>query len=576
MTDTLRIPSGLRVAPAVAAVTAYAPIRHPAPTDLDLSGSAGSSADAAADIAAMAGELTRRAAGYPDTARLTARMAQRIGVPADRLLITAGADDALERAFRSVLAPGREVVLTAPTFEMLPRYARLAGATIRQVAWPAGPLPVPGLLDAISPDTALVAIVSPNNPTGAVASLEDLLTLTRAAPNALLLVDLAYVEFADTDPTTDLLREPRVVVTRTFSKAWALPGLRVGWAAGPAEVISWMQRAGSPFPIAGTSLALVEAAVTRPDAPSATVTAVRDVRDRLTVLLDELGLAPLPSQANFVCATTPRAPWLRDALAGQGIAVRYLPEGDVARLRIACPTGTGQYQRLAHALRTSVAPEALIFDMDGVLADVSGSYRAAIIGTAATFGVTLTADEIRDAKARGDANDDWQLTTALLAAHGTSFPLKEVTMVFEALYQGGPARPGLRETETLLIAPEQLTRLAARFRLGIATGRPRADAERFLARFGIGALFSCCVAKEDGPGKPDPFPVAEAMRRLGVSRAWMIGDTSDDIRSGRAAGALPLGVLAPQDNRAVMSNALLSAGAARVLTRLDQLEELLP
>ncbi len=576
MTDTLDLPSGLRVAPAVASVSAYAPARHPAPTDLDLSGSAGSSADPGADFAGIAGELTRRAAKYPEVAQLTARLAKQIGVPTERLLITAGADDALERAFRSVLTPGREVLLTTPTFEMLPRYARLTGATIRQVAWPSGPLPTHELVAAISPETSLVAIVSPNNPTGAVASLADLLTVTRAAPNALLLVDLAYVEFADADPTRELLREPRVLVTRTFSKAWALPGLRVGWAAGPPEVITWMQRAGSPFPIAGTSLALVESALERLDTPSATVSAVRDARARLTALLDALGLDPLPSQANFVCVASTQAPWVRDALAGQGIAVRYLPDRYIDRLRIACPTGSAPYQRLAHALTTSVAPEGLIFDMDGVLADVSRSYRTAIINTAATFGVTVTTDEIRDAKAQGNANDDWQLTAALLAAHGTSLPLEEVTMVFEAMYQGGPGRPGLREMESLLTTPERLTRLASRYRLGIATGRPRADAERFLARFGISRLFACCVTKEDGPGKPDAFPITEAMERLGVTRAWMIGDTPDDIRSARAAGALPLGVLAPQDHSATMSSALLTAGAARVLTGLDQLEELLP
>jgi HAD superfamily hydrolase (TIGR01509 family) len=117
--------------------------------------------------------------------------------------------------------------------------------------------------------------------------------------------------------------------------------------------------------------------------------------------------------------------------------------------------------------------------------------------------------------------------------------------------------------------------LAARLPLGIVTGRPRAEALRFLDRFGLGDLFACMVSRDDAAPKPDPAPVLEALRRLGIERAWMLGDTPDDITAARAAGVLPIGIRPPaaaDDTGA----ALEAAGAARIITTLDELKELLP
>ena len=117
---------------------------------------------------------------------------------------------------------------------------------------------------------------------------------------------------------------------------------------------------------------------------------------------------------------------------------------------------------------------------------------------------------------------------------------------------------------------------AARVPLGIVTGRPREDAENFLRRRGIGDLFSVLVCLEDGPGKPDPAPVNLALRILEVERAWMVGDTVNDIAAARAASVLPLGVVPPGESLPDYPLYLTAAGAGRVLTSLGVLEEVLP
>ncbi|HET7632525.1 MAG TPA: aminotransferase class I/II-fold pyridoxal phosphate-dependent enzyme [Gemmatimonadaceae bacterium] len=569
--------SGVTESPVLQALTAYAPRPHPAPCDLDLAGgtSAGwADASIATTLAAGCARLSR----YPDPRELVRRISTRLGIAPARVLVTAGADEALERACRSVLSTGRNAVLTDPTFEMLPRYVALAGGTVRPVAWPDGPFPVEEVIARADARTALIAIVSPNNPTGAVASFAEIRRVHDAVPDAMLLLDLAYVEFAATDPTSQALTLPRAVVVRTLSKAWGLPGIRVGYAAGAEALVDGMRRAGGPYPVSSLSLAVAEAALDAdPAGRDATIARVRANRDKLESLLASLGQAPTPSQGNFVSVSGPRAGWIRDALAGFGIAVRFLgaPDragGGVDRVRITVPDSEQAMERLGRALSIALSPETILFDLDGVLADVSGSYREAIRRTAATFGVFVPPEAISARKARGQANDDWALTHELAAAGGSRATYTEVREVFEQWYQGTSAEPGLREAECLTVERAWLLGLAREYPLAIVTGRPRADAEWFLARVGIADCFRGVVAREDGPLKPDPFPVARALQLLGVTRAWMLGDTPDDIRSARGAGVLPLGVvLGPAatnwqepENADQLRTALFAAGAARV------------
>ncbi len=567
--------TGLTAAPDVAAVTAYAPWRHPAPCDIDLSGSEGPSD--AAFLARALGAAAGTSKRYPDGRGLTGSIAERLGIETARVLVTAGADDALERACRAILAPNREAIITAPTFEMLPRYIALTGATAVSVAWRTGISPVDAIIAAATPRTALIAIVTPNNPTGLVLSTAEVRRIHDAVPGALLLLDLAYIEFADRDITLDALQLPRVVIARTFSKAWGLPGLRTGYAAGPADVINWMRAAGSPYPVAGPSLAVVAEALTEREADvSAHIANVRSVRARLTNLLDSLGLFPEPSQANFISVLASNATWVRDALAGFGVAARLLPGPDGDRIRITCPVDAASFARVEVALRTALHPEGILFDLDGVLADVSRSYRIAIRETAARFGVAVTAEDVRARKAAGNANDDWALTAELIRAAGKDVSLIEVTAAFEQIYQGDGSVPGLWETETLTTTRAWLADLARRLPLAIVTGRPRADAERFLVACGVRDVFTAVIVQEDGPLKPNPFPVRAAMTALGISRAWMIGDTPDDIRAARSAGALPLGIFAPEDSATIMESALFAAGAARIYHTIEEIAACLP
>ena len=551
---------------------------HPAPIDLRLDANEGPPPplEVIEALAYLDNEVLRR---YPRAQELEAVLASKHGVEPQRVVATAGADGAIDRICRAFLGPGRELVLPVPTFEMLGRYADIAGARTVEIDWPSGPFPTNDVLAAVGPDTAMIAVVSPNNPTGAVAENADIVRLSEACPQALILVDAAYAEFAETDLTPEALTLPNVVVVRSFSKAWGLAGLRAGYAIAQTEAAQRLRAAGGPYDVCGVSIALTLARL-RCDSDHIHdyINRVRRERDELAERIRALGGEPVPSQANFVFARVRSAVWWRDSLAGQGIGIRIFPDQPKLSscIRITCPGDESSFSRVLKALSTSCRPEAILFDLDGVLADVSRSYRRAIVETADAFGVRVTLAEVAWAKASPDSNNDWVVTHRLVSARDVRVSLDEVTRRFESIYQGTSAQPGLWMTERLLPEVTWLERLRRRVRLGIVTGRPRSDAERFLRQAGVDALFDTVICGEDAPPKPDPRPVALALRRLGAERAWMVGDTPDDVRAARAAGVVPLGIVAPSDELSITSERLLSAGAARVLDTLDQLEELLP
>jgi histidinol-phosphate aminotransferase len=516
---------------------------------------------------------------YPDKSRLEAKLAALHGVGPECVLVTCGGDDVIDRSCRTYLGPGRVMVKSQPTFAMFEIFGKLSGGTMVDVPWPSGPFPRQAYLDALGPDTGIVVVVTPNNPTGLVATAEDLQALSQAAPNALLLVDLAYTEFADVDLMDAVTALPNALALRTFSKSMGMAGLRVGYAVAAESIITPMRAAGLPYALSGMSLALAERWF---DTGKAQIEAyrcsARDQRAKLAKRIGDLGGEAMDSQGNFVFARFKDSLVVRDALAGLGIAVRFFPdEGEFKNgIRITMPGNDEDFARLCTGLAAAASPEAVLFDMDGVLADVSGSYMAAILGTAKTYGVELTEEEAWAAKTEPKANNEWALTQRLLSRHGVEASLDEVTERFERLYQGTEDQPGLRETETLNIPKAMLERLAKRFSLGIVTGRPRKDAECFLNAQGIGDLFSVVVCYEDAPLKPDPAPVMLALEKLGLTRAWMLGDAPDDLRAAKSAGVVPIGVIAPGDDSDRATGPLTAAGAARILIEPEPLEGWLP
>lgn len=544
---------------------AYAVPRHPAPIHLRLDGNEGVAPDETM-LTPITPTLMNTLNRYPATKPLEASIAEVYGLEPDQVCVTAGGDDALYRLCRVFLNRSRSILLPTPTFEMLPRFAHWCEAPVATVPWSEPRYPIDAVIDAVDETTGIIAVVSPNNPTGGYATPEDLIKLSEAAPHAMIMVDCAYAEFADVDLTQTALELPNAVVFRTVSKALGLAGLRVGYALGAPKWIKAIRSVGMPYPVSALSLAVAEEAIRKTAMRKDFVNLVCEQRTQLIDKLQAVDLMPQPSQGNFVFARTPRALWWRDTMAALGISIRAWP--DHAELddavRVTCPGSQSGFQALTHAIDTISGPQGILFDLDGVLADVSDSYRTAIKQTAQHFDVRVSDEDIEAIKQAGHANNDWIVTQRLLAQHGLDVALDQIQAIFDGLYWGSTGSPGLFQLETFLGSRAEFSTLADRYPVGIVTGRPRKDAIAFLERFQLLEAMDVIVTMEDAPAKPSPAPVQLAMKRLDIQRAWMLGDTPDDIVSARDAGVLPFGILPPKHKSETLETALLRSGAARV------------
>ena len=224
----------------------------------------------------------------------------------------------------------------------------------------------------------------------------------------------------------------------------------------------------------------------------------------------------------------------------------------------------------------------VLFDMDGVLVDVSGSYRTAIAETAETFtGKPVGSGTIQSFKNRGGFNDDWELTHAIVLDAGFDVDFGDVVDEFQRRYRGHSWN-GLITKERPLFDTSIAHRLAsAGLDLGVVTGRPAAEAHWTINHFGWNESFEVVVAREDQRDrpKPDGFPLELALslfgKRHAPGRTIYIGDTIDDVRAAANAGVVPVGFVPPYLDESAHSDLLRRHGAHVVITGFDTLIDLL-
>ncbi|HEX4191458.1 MAG TPA: histidinol-phosphate transaminase [Stellaceae bacterium] len=270
---------------------------------------------------------------YPDghSTALRAALGKLHGIDPARIVCGGGSDDVINLLTSAYAGPGDEVLYGRHGFSLYPIAARTAGA--KPIAVPEKNLTfdVDAALAQVTPKTKLVFIANPNNPTGTFITRDAMKRLHAGLPKSVLLViDAAYAEFVthgDYEPGLELATsEPNVVMTRTFSKIYALGGMRIGWAYGSAEIADVLNRIRAPFNVSSAAQICGVAAVED-------VAAVDRAREHngiwrpwLTQELEALGLTLTPAVANFVLARFPKGATQADAaweyLRQHGILVR--------------------------------------------------------------------------------------------------------------------------------------------------------------------------------------------------------------------------------------------------------------
>jgi histidinol-phosphate aminotransferase len=298
-------------------------------------------------------------AQYPERDPVEQQVARFLGLDPAQLLLTNGVDEAIHLVSECYLDENSEAMIVVPTFGMYRLYAECTGA--RMVAVQAGEnfeFPATQVLAGITPQTRLIAIANPNNPTGAVARREDLLNIVEAAPDAAVLVDEAYFEFYGETLIDQIGRWPNLFVARTFSKAYGMAGLRAGVLAGHQVQMQVLRRTATPYNVNAVALACLMEALQDQDYVSSYAAEVRRNRAVLERALEELGFRYWPSQANFVLLKV--GDWHKEFVRGmkeQGILVRDRSSDPGCQGCVRITVGTDeQTERLIAALR-ALAPQ---------------------------------------------------------------------------------------------------------------------------------------------------------------------------------------------------------------------------
>lgn len=266
----------------------------------------------------------------PTVPPLRRELAGRFGVEPERVLVGAGSTELIDATLRAFVRAGDEVILPWPTWPVYRRRLQALEAQIVEVPLVAGErcfaFDVDALLAAVTPRTKLIAVCTPNNPTGNSLPLEDVRRIAEAGP--LLLVDAAYAEFdADVDLSTLVEESERVVLTRTFSKAYCLAGLRVGYALGAAEVLDYVGRFVVPGSSVSTaSLHAALAALEDEGYHRRQVERIRAERERVLAGLRATGLRAFDSRANFVAVGVEDARSFTRTLLERRIVVRAMDD----------------------------------------------------------------------------------------------------------------------------------------------------------------------------------------------------------------------------------------------------------
>lgn len=279
-------------------------------------------------IAAQLGNLHR----YPDANAyyLKQRLSRHLQIRPEQLICGNGSDEILELLMRAFVQPGEEVISAAPSFLMYGLYTQGAGGVFRPIPLKDFGVDLAAISQAVSARTKIIIINNPNNPTGTAVSRAAWEDFLHALPSrVIVVVDEAYIEFADLTTVPQglaYLRDDRPLIgLRTFSKAYGLAGLRIGYGYGPHELISCLDKLRSPFNVNSLAQAAAVAALDDEDFLARTREVVKTGLAYLGSELDRLGIRYVPTQTNFLLIHVGRdSREVYEQMLRQGVIIRAM------------------------------------------------------------------------------------------------------------------------------------------------------------------------------------------------------------------------------------------------------------
>ena len=269
---------------------------------------------------------------YPDSSGyyLINKLVDKLSVPAAQIVLGNGSDDVIGMLARVFLQAGDEAVMTSPSFLMYEIFVRSVGAKPVFVPLKELSLDLSAIVDAVCQKTRIIFITNPNNPTGSYITRDEFESfLSKIPPEVVVVLDEAYIEFARDPKCLDGLTLVRddlpLAVMRTFSKAYGLAGIRIGYGVMPTEIAALLNRVREPFNTNSLALAGAVAALDDDDFLNKTRTLIHMELAFLQDSLKKMGVVCFPTQANFFLIDVKQnADVIFDALLKEGVIVRSM------------------------------------------------------------------------------------------------------------------------------------------------------------------------------------------------------------------------------------------------------------
>ncbi|MGN0004774.1 MAG: histidinol-phosphate transaminase [Candidatus Gastranaerophilaceae bacterium] len=506
---------------------------------------------------------------YPHYGAVTKKIAEFLSLSIDEIKVTDGADEALAALIQTYCDSEDEMLTVTPSFSMPKLYANFVGAKVVEINYQKRwEFPTEDFLKEIetNPKIKVVHLTSPNNPTGECISEETAERILKAAQDKLVIFDETYGGYSGKSMISRVKDYENLAVVKSFSKDFALAGLRIGYIVTNAKRIKLLKTVISPYSVNSIAAIAAEAALSDLKHFEKVKTEIQKSKEFLTKELEKLNFTIYPSEANFILINAgEKADFVYLTLLKNGIKIReYSNKLMNGLLRITIP----QVEKAKKIIELLQPKPTLIFDMDGVLVDVSNSYRTTIKKTYEFFAnKEISYDKISEAKNSGGLNNDWDLTDFLLNSEGIIVDREKLINVFEKIYFNNGN--GLINNEKFLANRKFFEELSKKYNLAIFTGRPRAEAIFTLKKENVEEFFYPIITMDDLPKdrqKPDSLGI-EVIRNkiLTTNEIFYFGDTSDDMRCGKSANVKTIGVLPPQAKSTETEIRLAKNGADRIL-----------
>ena len=506
---------------------------------------------------------------YPEYNLFMTELSKVFDMPIERMLPTNGTGEAISLIAFTFIEPSIDKALTSdPTFALIPHYLKIAGAKLMQVPSTNNyDFDLNSIEANLESGVKLVILASPDNPTGAMISPEQVLSWCERYPKTLFVIDEAYAEYSDASSLALTLEFDNLLVTRTFSKSWGMAGLRLGVIFGSPRLMNFLRMVRAPYSVNSMAVNAARAILGRKDLLLSEAKNLMVRKKRFADLVEERGFRTHSAGGNFFLVKAgidakPLTNYLRD----EGVLVRDQSSrrGMDGIFRITVGTDE-ENKRLINLLDSYCKKRAVIFDLDDTLVDTSKSYDSVISELVLSkSGIPLKHGELSALREQGGFNDDWESTHELLRRRNVDVSLDVVSREGKRIYLSKA-----RENEKLLVDPDLFEKLSSRSRLFIFTGRTRDEYEP-VWKHALDGYFECVFCKDDFKdlaAKPSPDMLIEIRRKTGIDMGIYVGNSVDDMRSAKEAGMTAIGVAST-----CSGETLIKAGASMVIDDVNALK----